>query len=308
MRARAARRAILEADEHILLEDAAAYLIEELKAGRAGSSYRAIVADEIQDFKPEMLRLLRALTPDRRAFTVKVEGDLFMAGDAHQRIYGAPVSFSACGIEIRGRAKRLRVNYRTTDEIRRLADAVYAGRSVDDMEGGKEEKIGYASLRHGPTPDIRCLTSVREEERTLVEIVRELTRDVRTAAGEPYREGEICVVAHTNEALLGCEAALRSAGVPVCRVRRDEADDGAQPGVRLATMHRVKGLEFKVVIMCGLSADRFPSPMTARLEGVQRREQEARERALLYVAATRAVDRLFILCAGGLTPWLDARP
>lgn len=60
--------------------------------------------------------------------------------------------------------------------------------------------------------------------------------------------------------------------------------------VRLMTIHQAKGLEFPVVWIYGLSEGVLPSHRTVRERGEAGLEEERR---LVYVACTRAMDRLF---------------
>jgi hypothetical protein len=77
--------------------------------------------------------------------------DLFFVGDGHQRIYSRHrAAMSKCGIDIRGRSRKLYLNYRTTDEIRRQAVALLEGCEVDDLDDGHDETKRYKSLSHGP--------------------------------------------------------------------------------------------------------------------------------------------------------------
>ena len=108
--------------------------------------YSAIVVDETQDFGPQALRLLRALIEPGK-------NDLFFVGDGHQRIYHRnKAGMSRSGIDIRGRARKLYINYRTTDEIRRQAVALLEGVEVDDLDDGADDNRRYKSLSHGPAP------------------------------------------------------------------------------------------------------------------------------------------------------------
>jgi UvrD/REP helicase N-terminal domain len=97
--------------------------------------YKAVVVDEAQDFHDQEWRLIRAIVPGG-------PDDMFIVGDAHQRIYGQKVALRACGVNVQGRSSRLRVNYRTTEEIRSWAMAVLAGVEIDDLDGGKEQEKG----------------------------------------------------------------------------------------------------------------------------------------------------------------------
>jgi superfamily I DNA/RNA helicase len=90
--------------------------------------YRAVIPDEAPDMSAEAFRLIRVLVP-------KGENDIFIVGDAHQRIYGHRVSLGKCGIDIRGRGRKLKINYRTTEEIKRFVTRLLEGRAVDDLDG-----------------------------------------------------------------------------------------------------------------------------------------------------------------------------
>ncbi len=92
----------------------------------------AVVVDEAQDMGSQAFRLIRSLLPAGA-------NDLFIVGDGHQRIYGKnKVVLGQCGIDIRGRSSRLKVNYRTTDETRKLAVSILEGVEVDDLDGGQD--------------------------------------------------------------------------------------------------------------------------------------------------------------------------
>jgi superfamily I DNA/RNA helicase len=119
-----------------------------LPTGERAGDYSAIVIDETQDFGPQALRLLRAVIPS-------APNDLFFVGDGHQRIYSRHrAAMSKCGIDIRGRSRKLYLNYRTTDEIRRQAVALLEGCEVDDLDDGHDETKRYKSLSHGPVPSL----------------------------------------------------------------------------------------------------------------------------------------------------------
>lgn len=277
------------------VEDASELAIELIQKTYPKGLFRAVVCDEIQDFKPDTLRLLRALTPDISKQDPYEEGDLFLVGDAHQRIYAKPVSFTSCGIEIRGRSRKLRVNYRTTDEIRCMAETVYHGKTVDNMEGGDDEKTGYAALRHGPQPIVHQAENVGEECDWIIKEIQALRRGERA-----YADSEICITVRTNEQLELYEKLLMGKKLQVRRISRDSADDPDLPGVRLSTMHRIKGLEYKVVFVAGMNEGIFPLELKSDQERdkVTLRQLRRAEEALYYVACSRAADVLFLSCSG----------
>lgn len=259
--------------------------------------YRAVIADEIQDFKPDMLKLLRAMATDVKKLDKPIEGDLFLAGDAHQRIYGKPVAFSSCGIEIRGRSKKLRLNYRTTDEIRKVAEAVYEGSQIDNMDGAGEETTGYAALRHGAFPEAHLARTFAEETDWICD-------RINTLKASGYATQDMCVVVRTNDLAVSYAQALTAQGIAVHPISRNRPDNPDIEGVRIATMHRIKGLEFKVVFIAGMDLDIFSSPeLTDDLQ--PNKACILLEKSLFYVASSRACDLLFLSTTNQKSKILD---
>ena len=246
--------------------------------------YRAVVVDETQDLHAEQLRFVRALAPEGA-------NDLFFVGDAHQRIYGQPVVMAQCGIAIRGRSARLRINYRTTEQIRRWSTAILADTAVDDLDGGQDEARGYCSLMSGPAPTVRCFATAEAEHAFLLDEVRSL---LETTEAE-----RICIVTRTHRQIRDLYVPLlRGAGIPYLILEADTPDDIGS-GVRLATMHRVKGLEFEHVLIAGLNDGSMP-PLAAVTE-----DDLLRERCLLHVASSRARETLTVTGWGRLSRLLS---
>ncbi|HQY92433.1 DEAD/DEAH box helicase [Caldilinea sp.] len=243
--------------------------------------YRAILVDESQDLDPAELRLLRVMVPAGA-------NDLFFVGDAHQRIYGQPVVMAQCGIEIRGRAAKLRINYRTTEEIRCWATGVLDGAAIDDLDGGRDDLTGYHSILSGLPPTVRRFATLAAELAFVLDEIRVL--------GEATEFDRICIVARTHSQLRDeLLPALRAAGIPYLLLEA-ETPDYIGSGVRLATMHRVKGLEFEHLFIVGMRAGVMP-PAAAVTEA-----DLLRERCLLHVAASRARETLTV------TGWGEASP
>jgi hypothetical protein len=244
--------------------------------------YRSIVVDEAQDMHPEELKLIRQMVPEG-------PNDLFLVGDAHQRIYGIPVVFSHCGIEIRGRARKLRINYRTTEEIRDWSMLILDEQYIDDLDGGLDEHLGYRSLMHGVPPIIKVFDTLEEEQTYLLETIGDLTN------GSPA--DSICVVARTHRQIEEKYLpALREANINYLYLKANTPDN-AGTGVRLATMHRVKGLEFQAIIIVGANDEYLPLKTRYKDETYEK-EDELLERCLLHVASTRARDKLYISSYG----------
>jgi superfamily I DNA/RNA helicase len=252
-----------------------------LESSPATLPYRAVIVDEAQDFQPDEWKLIRAIVPEGH-------NDLFIVGDAHQRIYGSPVVLSQCGINIRGRSSRLRINYRTTEQIRRWAMAMLRGLAFDDLDGGIVDEKGYRSLLSGPAPQVYAFNSAEDEASSIGEQVNTIL--------ETRKPTDICIVARMNKQLQDVyRPVLRS-----LNIKHTILDKDNQPqGVSLATMHRVKGLEFPVMILAGINEDIVP----LKVKGITSdpaalKEHLSRERSLLFVAATRARDVLILTSYG----------
>ncbi|HCL3652387.1 TPA: AAA family ATPase [Pseudomonas aeruginosa] len=278
----------------VTAEDAIHDAIDLIERGVATRRYRALVVDEGQDFGPEAMSLLRHLVPEQR-------NDLFIVGDGHQRIYQRRSSLSQCGINIRGRGKKLRINYRTTEEIRRFAVALLEGVEVDDLDGGVDGLKDYCSLAHGEAPQVHVAANQAAECAWLL-------GEIRSLGSEGIALEDMCLVARTNGLLNGYERALQEAGIETRRLSRQQADDRSKPGVRLATMHRIKGLEFRCVFMVGINDGMVPLARAGQSteDPVEQRLLDLNERALFHVAATRAVRHLLISCHGRPSPYLRA--
>ncbi len=260
----------------------------------AGSPlYAAVVVDEAQDLDVASFSLLRALVGEPRA------NDLFIVGDPHQRIYGKPVVLSRCGIDIRGRARKLRINYRTTEETRAWATAVLQGLDFDDLDGGSDPSSDYRSLLHGDHPLVQGFQDPAEEQRFLVSTLRQLRDEQQSLAST-------CVAARTNKAVEKLEALLKGEGFATRVINAEESDDPSDPALRLATMHRVKGLEFDQVFLPGLDASQMPLQVEVnkRPDALSRELFEQQERSLLHVAATRAKKRVVVSYSGKASPFI----
>ncbi len=250
--------------------------------------YRAVIVDEAQDMGPQAFKLIRQMIPE-----VNVGNDIFIVGDAHQRIYRHKVVLSHCGINIRGRSRKLRINYRTTDETRRWAVSLLKGVQIDDLDDGVDDQKGYKSLLHGAEPVVRDFASFNEEIDFITEYLTKIGDEENPLNG-------VCLVARTNRLLKQYESVLNEKGIAIFRIRRSDPEDRAAPGIRLATMHRVKGLEFDRVIIAGVNDGVVPfaGMGSGSSDPVIQMESEVHERALLYVSATRAKREVLVTSFG----------
>ncbi|NCC60075.1 MAG: DNA helicase [Verrucomicrobiae bacterium] len=254
--------------------------------------YKSILIDEAQDLSAEAFKLLRQMIPPGAH-------DLFIVGDAHQRIYGHPVVMSQCGIKIQGRSRKLRLNYRTTEETCRYATAMLCNIPFDDLDGGQDNNVGYKSLTHGPTPVVNIAKSAAEEGDYILSIIRQLE-------AEHIPLETICLTARTHALIEEYSRRLEQNQIPYFEITAHSTDDQTQNGIRLATMHRVKGIEFDHVIIA--SANDSIIPLAAALDAQDNhqadQEAEAKERSLFYVALTRSRKSTFITAYGTPSPFL----
>lgn len=268
----------------------AALLLAADETVRASLGYTHAVIDEAQDLHPAHWRLLRALIPAGR-------DDLFIVGDAHQRIYGRPLPLSRYGIQTRGRSRRLTVNYRTSRQILRWSLRAVDS-ETDDLDGAAESLAGARSLFDGPVPTLSGYPSTVQESSALVE-------QISGWVDEGLGAGEIAVFVRERRMVADVVRALEDAGLPAAEVasREDRSDRDV---VRVMTMHRAKGLEFRAVALLRMGAAEFPPPYLRTLAEDDAQSAERTERNLLYVAGSRARERLWISWTAQPSPLLPA--
>ena len=256
------------------------------------NKYAHIIVDEGQDFSDNAFRLLRTIVGEEKL------NDIFIVGDSHQRIYNNHPTLSKCGINVRGRSSILKINYRTTEETRRYAFALLNGISFDDLDDDVDLGDKCRSLVHGEAPVVKCFADANEELSYLNECISDLQdRSV------PLKN--ICIVARTNQLVKDYSAQLTKIGYSVYQIKRSKSDDLSHDGIRIATMHRVKGLEFQYVFI--VSANNRIVPLEAAIDHsnhVSERESYTAEKCLLYVALTRAQKRAYITSCGKKSEFL----
>ena len=243
-----------------------------------------VVVDEAQDVSVAQLRFLAALARGR-------PNGLFFAGDLGQRIFQQPFSWKELGVEIRGRSQTLKINYRTSHQIRTYADRLLDP-EMSDVDGNLEERKGTVSVFNGPLPAIHVL----ENEDSECDAV---SRWLSARISEGLQLGEVSVFVRSIDQICRAEAAVERSGLPYTVLDDDaEATDGS---VAIGTMHLAKGLEFRAVAV--MACDSEIIPLQSRVESItdeaDLEEVYNTERNLLYVACTRARDHLLVT---GVTP------
>ena len=248
--------------------DAARLLLEERNANKPHQPYCAVVVDETQDFGPQALRLLRAMIAPG-------PNDLCFVGDGHQRIYSRNrAAMSRCEIDIRGRSKKLYLNYRTTEQIRLKAVSLLEGCEIDDLDDGHDETRKYKSLSQGAVPMQMSVDGVAAALQLAQELVANWVKAAHEA--DPGQPLGTCVIAP--------ERAVRDAAAKLFAQHgwRTEVIDASKKDacgpevIRFATLHRAKGLEFDQVLVL--------APQAFLAAAAQTSDQ----RKLLYVGLTRA--------------------
>ena len=248
------------------------------------------VVDEAQDIAISHLRFFAALGGNR-------PNALFFAGDLGQRIFQQPFSWKALGIDIRGRSRTLRVNYRTSHQIRMQADRLL-GPEVSDVDGNTDDRRDTISVFNGPAPVIQILTSENDEIKTVSAWLSEKVK----AGVAPHEFG---IFVRSEAEIPRARAAVEDARIPFKIL--DEHVETTSGYVSISTMHLAKGLEFRAVVV--MACDDEIIPLQERIETVgddaDLQEVYDTERHLLYVACTRARDHLLVTSVAPASEFLD---
>lgn len=253
---------------------------------RLVAMYEHVIVDEAQDFGNAAYKLIAKIVAHRSTEV----NNLYITGDAHQRIYGRKVVLSRCGINVRGRSRCLRINYRTTEETCKWATAVLDNCSVDDLDNGTDSNKGYRSLTRGVPPQVRTFADTSSE----VTAIAQAIKDLKTKGVEP---SSICIAVRNRGMVDDYKRELKSRGVE-CDVIESDKHAHDSEFCRLATFHRVKGLEFDYMILAGMDELTWGKDM-------QDEDALLRARCLVHVAATRARAELLVTASPALATFLS---
>lgn len=263
--------------------------------------FKSIIVDEAQDLGEPDFTLIKSIV------SRQTQGnDLFIVGDPHQRIYGRQVILSRCGIEIRGRSHKLKVNYRTTEETRKWATRVLSNVEVDDLDQGCDDLKEYYSLLTGKEPLIKGFASFEEEIEFITQYLHQLPTD--DPDDDRGRFASSCIVLRTNNLCERYQQTLAQKDIPTYLLKPNEPDDLSQSGIRIATMHRVKGLEFDHVILASFNAEYLPPKNMIQQAPDQTKHNQLldAERCLVHVSATRAKRDVLVTYFGQPSPLLPS--
>ena len=269
-------------DRYELFNKVSAYLNEHPEK----RPYQHVVLDEVQDCSNVEVRFIRSLADEG-------ENDLFLVGDPYQSIYGKKVVFSQAGVNIRGRrSKKLKVNYRTTEEIKKYALSALKGVTYNNFDGEEENLHGYVSIFHGKVPLYQTFDSKNDEHEFILNSIREITNNDNNVS-----LSNVVIATRTKESYREIMSQLHKAGIEYFDVR-DET--GNRNGVHLCTFHSLKGLEYKAVILADVNDRTCPQkPFGYQDWNEEKKESHINsEKSLLYTAMTRAILDLGITGTG----------
>lgn len=283
------RRSKLKSRNLVTHADMFSRLATRLAKGK-NAPFDFIVVDEAQDINVPQLRFLAALGAGS-------PNGLFFAGDLGQRIFQQPFSWKSLGVDIRGRSLTLRINYRTSHQIRMQADRLLDP-ELADVDGNTEERRGTISVFNGPDPVIMALGTHDKETAAVGQWLAD-----RIAEG--IKPHEIGVFVRSEAELDRASAAAKKAGLAFKVL--DKNVETTIGHVSISTMHLAKGLEFRAVAV--MACDDEIIPLQERIETVgddaDLQEVYDTERHLLYVACTRARDHLLVTSGNEPSEFLD---
>lgn len=242
------------------------------------SPFTHIVVDEAQDISVPELTLLAAMAGDR-------PNGLFFAGDIGQRIFRSPFPWKAAGVDIQGRSRSLKVNYRTSHQIRAKSDLLLPPRLLE-ADGGEDNRLGVSSVFHGPAPELHVFDTVEEECQAVAAWLDE-------RLGEGIVPDNIALLVRSRDEIPRAESAIA-------------ASPGAE-AIQAGLMHDAKGREFQAVAIMACDASVLPDEdrLLAATDERALKEIYDTERHLLYVAATRARERLWLSACSPPSEFLE---
>ena len=259
---------------------------ELLKSDTNKERFQYIIVDEGQDFSNNAYRLLRVLSGEEHS------NDIFIVGDSHQRIYKNKPVLSRCGINVRGRSSILKINYRTTEEIRKYAFALLNGISFDNLDDETDLDERCQSLTHGDIPVVEHFNDADAEFNFILGNIEKLISSGVSLS-------DICVTVRTKKLADAYIEKFANAGIKSYSIKKSRNDGREYDGIRIATMHRVKGLEFKYVFVAAVNNRVVPLlSAISKVDTVSERESLTSEKCLLYVAITRAQIGVYITSYG----------
>ena len=185
--------------------------------------------DEVQDFTPVALMILRELTT---RFMV-------MAGDVDQSLYNYQSSFIRAEIKIRGTTRALKTNFRNTSQICRLADN-FRKRCPSNSWDNYAEAFTF---REGPVPELYLSETIDDMKKLLIKKLKIFIEDLG------YDPENICILVPRNVEIQNIKEHLKDADYEVVNINSENFNFCDTAKVRISTLHSSKGLDFPVVLL-----------------------------------------------------------
>lgn len=256
--------------------------------------FEFVVIDEAQDVSIAQLKFLAAIGASQGHVR---PNSLFFAGDLGQRIFQQPFSWKSLGVDVRGRARTLHINYRTSHQIRAQADRLL-GPDFSDVDGNTEDRRGTVSVFNGPAPEVRLF-------KTEVEECQAVTGWLQERLNDGLMPHELGIFVRSDAQLDRAIAAVKAAGIPFGVL--DAHVETTSGRASICTMHLAKGLEFRAVAIMACDDEIIPlqERIAAVADDADLEEVYNTERNLLYVACTRARDRLLVTSTEPASEFLD---
>lgn len=249
--------------------------------------YTHILIDESQDLTKVQLEFIREL------YNEKSYSSITFVTDVAQSIYPQAWltknrSFSSIGFDMKGKSTSLSKNYRTTTQIAQAAFSLIEG----DEEIIGDDNFVKPSLidKQGLYPVCRTFKNKKDEASFIATTINEELLI-------EYSLKDIAIIARKKEQLIEIRGYLEKFNIPSTIFEPKDNFDFNDNSVKLLTMHSIKGLEFKVVMIIGLNNRVIPLNSVAN-EFEDEEVIESRDRKLFYVGMTRATEVLFITSDG----------
>lgn len=248
--------------------------------------YKYVMVDEAQDLSFVKLKVAKMLATD----------SITVAADKAQKIYNTGFTWRELGIDIRGNAsKTLHKTFRSTKQIVQLAESLFEiNRAMEGDKGEYTDPVLPALLGADYPFIVRC-SSQADEKLFITKLIMDLLKD----------EVTIGILYRNYDEKQNIISLLNSRRIRYEEINQSNNWSLQRSGVKVATLHSSKGLEFDIVIIPFFNSTFFP--LASELENAdseQVDEVKAKERNLLYVGMTRAKSMLYMVYSGAESPFL----
>jgi hypothetical protein len=231
-----------------------------------------IFIDEAQDLPAAVLKAIKACA--KRC--------VILAGDSDQSIYQPGFSFKRADLDIAGRTRILRTNFRNTVQLHEVAERYRC------LSSGRDDENKPEAYREGPKPE---LFAAADEEEMLSLLARRITFFLNVLG---YAPENLCIIVPRDEDIETVGSRLSAEGLCLSDIRGGGYDFSSSGSVRLTTMHSAKGLDFPVVLL-------YLPQFHVVSSSLDPATSERMARNLIYVAITRAMDHLNVFIKEGTT-------